>query len=216
MKNKKLSVIGYIVCLITCAFFLASCDGEIEQMDKRLQMEIDKLNDSSKIELAKSNYPYLFKRIHYQNGLIQFGNDRYWIRAVYPNWYSLSCEADTTKKISLEVINDTLLIMRKATTFINVFDVDGIQLRLINYANSNATLFVRNISGKKFAYADLTQINTGEVTASSLKFSSSDTLTIHVLGGSHLIFYEFATDEKNQLILKAKAGVPYLAGLFHL
>lgn len=215
MKKKTLLTIGCIICLIACSFLFASCNGKMKEMDKRLQTQIDKLNDSSKVELSKKNYPYVFTRINHNGSLIPFGDDQYWIRTVYANWYSLASKEDTTKKLSLEVVNDTLLIMRKATTFINVFNVDGIELRLMNYENPNATLLIKNTSGKKFAYVDRDQTVTGEPMVGELMFSISDTLTINTHADHHLIFYEFMNDG-NQLKLKPKAGVHYLASLFHL
>lgn len=215
MKKKTSLTIGYMVCLVICVLSLASCDRNIKEMNEKLQTQIDKLTDSSKTELTEKNYPYLFKRLHCQNGLMEFGTEDYWIRKVDGRFYSLVLDENRNKKISLEVVNDSLLIMRKATTFINVVDVDGMSLRLLSCMNSDAILFVKNLFGKQFAYVDRIQTANGQVMVSELNFSLADTLTIHAMPNSHLIFYEFETSG-NQMKLKAKAGVSSLERLFHL
>ena len=94
--------------------------------------------------------------------------------------------------------------------------VDGLEMKLISIKGQQMNLIVRNLSGKQFAYAEFTQ--TQEMYKplyEQLRFSSVDTLSISVISGDNVIFYELVPDG-NQKKLQEKVRFIYFGKLFNL
>ena len=93
---------------------------------------------------------------------------------------------------------------------------DGFDMTLVSSNEAQMNLIIRNLSGKKFAYAEFTQ--TQELynpNYQQLRFSVADTLTMSAMWNSRVIFYELVQDG-GQTKLEEKARIMSFGKLFNL
>ncbi|MCF7834624.1 hypothetical protein K9M48_01015 [Candidatus Gracilibacteria bacterium] len=229
-SNVLISWFGYLFAIIAvCGLCLTSCTDQeaMKNTELKVHAKIDELECGQSISLIKSEYGYLFKRLNHQNGIVEFGEVNYnvWNRKddVYiltdqdydkaQDWHLLvNINISTPLGAPLHTMN----VRKVCGSYYYPIEVDGFELNLLKYDEDGyITIYIKNISGSPFAYAEQTQLNSNSVTDDELIFVETSTCQIKIRDISRLILYEYEGNDDTKR-LKKKSYIPYLADLFRL
>lgn len=95
-------------------------------------------------------------------------------------------------------------------------DLTNFTLTAVKLKNCYVTVIITNKKGEKFAYAEISQIQSGTTRYSQLRFPKTSCDTITTLAGNALYLYEFTNDENGKIMLKDAGYIPYAQGSFQI
>jgi hypothetical protein len=95
-------------------------------------------------------------------------------------------------------------------------NITNFTLKAIELKGRYVTVVITNKKGEKFAYAERSQIQSGETPYSQIRFSKTSCDTIKTLDGNAISLYEFSNDENGKMMLKATSGINYIRGSFQI
>ncbi len=230
--NVLASWVGGLFAIIAfCGLCFTSCTNqeEMKKADSSVQSMIDTMECGQSLNLLDATYGYLLKRLRNQNGIVQFGNVNYNVWERRDGLYILTDKDYEKSQEShfLVTVNHfqaspsggtlrTMGVRKICGSYYYPIEIDGFELNLQKYDEYGyLTIYIKNVSGEPFAYAEQTQLNSNSVTDKELIFVQGNSCKIEVRDISRLILYEYEGDD-NVKKLKKKSYIHYLAHFFRL
>lgn len=220
LKMKKL----FIIIAILLLSVVVSCTTDRREKDLELGVRMRSLKCNETFNITSGGrYAYMFKRLYYANGMIDFGGTNYLYQECKKSgcvFYDLPINDTSYYRVSINESQITSVGADKSMSITKIcggsyrhsVDVGQFKLTLLKYENGITTVLVENKSTEGFVYAQLGQLELSAVKATDLKFVSS-TCVVEIIDHSRVSFYEYIKSGKETKLIE-KGYIPDFSNLF--